>query len=704
MTDEGYEGVTVAGLAVVAGDSGRVLLARRSFDETDDPEVQETWEFPGGHLSGDEDPQAAAFREFEEEVGVAVPPGEVDGGWRSADGHYQGFVYRVPTEIDLSEWTETKEVQGIGWFTRTMVDQMSDLRPEVRAQADWDMIFGVSGNEGDMTDEIDEAAEYAAIEVGPIPVHGVVAPEERPTGDQRGFAKGSMTKRPLRLPLRDTATDVGAHGGAFVVGSVDRLMRADGMVQFEGLLMPGPSEPLIEKMQFFDGRYGVSVDGDQGSVDSKRTEAEQVLWFDQIRAAGLTAVDIPAFHEAYVAFGPHPTMPSEEDGALAASAYDSGDLIGARSLEFKRGPGWVTNPRETSRIHRYWTEKGQEGYAKIAWGTPGDFRRAKALIGAKIAANSPEKMRFLNRIIAQWHFDALGYWPGDLGKPGNAPDTPENRRRAARHAKARLELIRAAVQEMDSDVSDDFEIEPTDDEEAAWEAVLVSSAATGSKRPPLDYFHYRETGAVEIDEPDENGFRRVSGYAAEWGVCHIGMNGICVEPPRTYSDDYPDFHLGRTKTRDGLIYTGLLTYGVEHRDSDTILSESVQKCYFDNIRNAWAAVRVGEDDIGIWFSGVVLPHVPEEDLTLIEASGQVSGEWLHGEMRACLTVGIPGFPIKRPSASYDDQGNVVALAASAFNNWQCGESPADRLAAIRTILNEERLDALRKQFYAERVV
>src|SRR5690606_1673144 len=142
--------------------------------------------------------------------------------------------------------------------------------------------------------------------------------------------------------------------------------------------------------------------------------------------------------------------------------------------------------------------------------------------------------------------------------------------------------------------------------------------------------------------------------------------GQCVEPPITNSDDYPEFHLGRTRTEEGYISTGVLTYGVGHRDADTILSESADQAYFDNVNNAWAAVRVGEDERGIWFSGVVLPGVPEDHLVKIEASGQVSGEWLRGAMRACLTVNVPGFPIQRASATYDEQGNVMALAASAF--------------------------------------
>lgn len=748
-SENGYAGVTHAGIALVSVDGLSVLLAQRTMDETDEPEVQETWEFVGGGLEPGEEPFPAAEREFGEEMGLSLPEGMVVNGWRSDDDVYQGFVYRVSDELDLTGFVPTAEVQAAQWFKREDIDALGDtLRPEVAAQTDWDLIFDtVSEKEVEpMTASAPEQAEpdvepevedYDPEFVpgdfdldGPTPVHGVIAPEEMSSGDRRAFTKGAMTRRPLRLPLRDTHEDVGGHDKAITVGSVDRMMRKDGLIHWEGALMDSAvSEPLVERMQFFDGKYGVSVDGDQGNMDEDRTEETGTVWFDRIRAAGLTAVAIPAFHEAYVAFGPHPEMPADdpegEESALTASMYRGGHMIGARREAFGRGPGWVTDPKATNRIHDYWTKKGEPGYAKVAWGTGGDFTRAKKLIGAKIAEHSPDKMRFLNQIIAQWHFDALGYWPGELGKPGNAPDTPENRRRAATHAAA----LTDSTQETDVDMVDrdvladrlaegeNDAIAPTDDEVAVWETVLVSSAGV-TTLPPLTYFHQYESDdkALTVEPPDALGIRRVHGFAAQWGVCHVGMQGRCVEPPRTYSDDYSAFHLGVTHTDEGKVYTGVLTYGVGHRDAETILSESPEQAYFDNVDNAWAAVRVGENEEGIWFSGYVLPGVPEEHLVKIAASGQVSGEWLGKEMRACLTVNVPGFAVERPSVAYDNNGNVMALAASAFGQGaeECEEhaegttQDKDLIAALADevmgrIQAREQMDALRSAEAKERM-
>jgi hypothetical protein len=444
-------------------------------------------------------------------------------------------------------------------------------------------------------------------------------------------------------------------------------------------------------MEFFGGRFGVSVDGDSGSLDQQRSEEEGVMWFDSVRASGLTAVAIPAFHEAYVAFGTHPEMP--EDGALAASAYESGDLIGGRPEAFKRGPGWVTNPKETNRIHDYWTKPGQPGYAKIGWGTSGDFTRAKRLIGEKIAKHSPDKMRFLNQIIAQWHFDALGYWPGDLGKPGNAPDTPENRRRAATHAASDADLDLYGDYESAIEESEAIE---TDESGDGWEAVLVSSAGGGRVTPPAAYFdRHPDTGALVIEEPDENGIRRTYGYAGEWGICHIGIDGRCVEVPDPGEDaDFSSFHLGRTKVSGNqYLNTGVITYKVDHRGSQRILTETAEQQHFDNIAHAWASVRLGTDDRGVWFSGVVLPTVSEEDIVLIEAAGQVSGEWKYGDLRALQAVNVPGFAVVR-----DDDGQVNTLVASTFGNTSpdCGPTPEERIEALRMIDAEIRMAELRE--------
>lgn len=88
--------VAVAGLAVRAADTGRVLMLQRALDP-EDPAAG-TWEFPGGHVEMGESPLEAAFREWAEEVGEIVPSGTLVGQWAASNGIYAGHVWEVATE------------------------------------------------------------------------------------------------------------------------------------------------------------------------------------------------------------------------------------------------------------------------------------------------------------------------------------------------------------------------------------------------------------------------------------------------------------------------------------------------------------------------------------------------------------------------------------------------------------------------------
>ena len=49
-----------------------------------------------------------------------------------------------------------------------------------------------------------------------------------------------MTSRPGRLPFSWQKVAIGGHDGSVVTGSMDRIMRKDGMLHYEGMLMPTP--------------------------------------------------------------------------------------------------------------------------------------------------------------------------------------------------------------------------------------------------------------------------------------------------------------------------------------------------------------------------------------------------------------------------------------------------------------------------------
>ncbi|GLY63402.1 NUDIX domain-containing protein [Amycolatopsis taiwanensis] len=112
------------GPQVLLGHMGGPFWARRDSG---------AWSVPKGEYEPDEDPEAAARREFEEELGLAVPAGELTelGTVRQAGGKVV-TVWALAGEIDLDrvvpgtfemEWPkgsgrmrEFPEIDRVAWF------------------------------------------------------------------------------------------------------------------------------------------------------------------------------------------------------------------------------------------------------------------------------------------------------------------------------------------------------------------------------------------------------------------------------------------------------------------------------------------------------------------------------------------------------------------------------------------------------------
>lgn len=100
-------GPSVGGLAVLAKDTGRVLMLQRGLATPDNPDpAGGKFEFPGGHLEGDETPYEGASREWEEETGYPLPPAVNDpqapeNTWNSTNGIYRGHVHAIASEDDI---------------------------------------------------------------------------------------------------------------------------------------------------------------------------------------------------------------------------------------------------------------------------------------------------------------------------------------------------------------------------------------------------------------------------------------------------------------------------------------------------------------------------------------------------------------------------------------------------------------------------
>jgi len=136
--------VAVAGLAVLAADTGRVLMLQRALRD-DDPAAG-TWEFPGGHVEDGESPLRAAWREWSEEAGVAPPPGVQTGSWTSPDGIYQGIVWTADSEASVpvrgDSWIPNPDdpdgdsAEAIAWWSPETIPGNPAVRPELLACID----------------------------------------------------------------------------------------------------------------------------------------------------------------------------------------------------------------------------------------------------------------------------------------------------------------------------------------------------------------------------------------------------------------------------------------------------------------------------------------------------------------------------------------------------------------------------------------
>lgn len=219
------------------------------------------------------------------------------------------------------------------------------------------------------------------------------------------------------------------------------------------------------------------------------------------------------------------------------------------------------------------------------------------------------------------------------------------------------------------------------------------TAAAAPVEPPRAWFERMETDGYDrrIFVTDEG---RVYGYVAPWGVCHIGIQGECIEAPKS-NINYALFTTASVKTAEGdIIPTGRLTLGTGHAGIRAKAVAAVE--HYDNTGTAVADVVVGEDEFGIWFSGALRPDVTPERIRTLRGS-QLSGDWRpwggNTELAAALCVNTGGFPVVQQLVA---SGRRVALVA-ALGAFHSPEATAPELKELADLLPELRASAAREQ-------
>jgi 2'-5' RNA ligase len=378
----------------------------------------------------------------------------------------------------------------------------------------------------------------------------------------------------------------------------------------------------------------------KGPEDSDNPDVE--LGYDSL-AIGTTAV---AVGESAIAMGHYSTA----IGKTVAFAPGTKD-----------GPGWITNPVATARIRRYWT-KGK-GAAKIRWGEGGDFNRCRKQL-AKYVQN-PE---WLAGLCANMHREALGIWPSTHAKAIKGHSL------TASAARSPLFVLTA-----DASVSStDHLVYPAD-------AFL---------RPPDEGRAY----ALRIDRES----RRIYGYAAAWGSCHVGIEGLCQEAPHS-ATDYSFFRKGVVDTDQGEQRVGLITYGIGHASQKARAASAT--AHYDQTDAVRAYINIGEDVYGIWFAGVLAPWVDDSDIDAMRAIGRVSGDWRNWsgmphdlEMVGLVVVNTEGFQL---AASGGVQTSAIGIgsppkeeAVVASGMISVDDALGIALAAAEEALHRQKRDQL----------
>ena len=207
----------------------------------------------------------------------------------------------------------------------------------------------------------------------------------------------------------------------------------------------------------------------------------------------------------------------------------------------------------------------------------------------------------------------------------------------------------------------DSEDEISDDDLEQVSASLVASVGTLTEFV-ADAAMFEDPKFTRITPLHMDDHGRVKGHLATWGVCHVGIQGKCVTAPSSETD-YAYFHVSEVQTDKGPIPCGRLTIGGGHANGKFGISATQE--HYDNAGAAWAMVRAGEDEFGIWVSGVPHPSATKEQI-LDGSTHPLSGDWRRVagnlELVAALGVVSGGFPV--PRGARDEHGRDISLVAS----------------------------------------
>lgn len=232
---------------------------------------------------------------------------------------------------------------------------------------------------------------------------------------------------------------------------------------------------------------------------------------------------------------------------------------------------------------------------------------------------------------------------------------------------------------------------------SAWQIMrrVPAIVASGGKKFPGGWFEDPQLAEPTPWTMTEDG--QVYGHAAEFGTCHISVEGVCVEAPHS-KNDYA-YYLKREVegVADCPVSLGTITLGTGHAPLRSGVGATVD--HYENTGTQAAYVNTGEDERGIWVAGAVRRALTDDQRTQLAASW-LSGDWrtVAGGLNlvALLAVNTPGFP---PVAQgHFASGHQTALVAAgivastscgcqSMTECSCGQpTDAERLAQLESVI------------------
>ncbi|MFB7936667.1 hypothetical protein [Streptomyces sp. NPDC056049] len=309
-----------------------------------------------------------------------------------------------------------------------------------------------------------------------------------PTGDGRIIDPAGGSSRDLPLPLMWQELSDDGHGGSRVVGRIETLRIADGMVTATGSMLEDIPYSVTEQLEA--GVVGPSVDLDD--IEYVMDEAENLI-ITRWRVAGATLVSIPAFADVSLTLDPLPAEPVE--AAEVGDHWAAWDLT-ASAAEQLPPADWFQRPDVDQLTPLTVTDMGRVFGHIAGWDTC-----HVGLPGCVTPPSSPTGYTYFH-VAEQRTADGATLPVGTLVA-------------GPRHADAQL-AFRAAQEHYDDPAAAVARVVAGEDEFGIWVAGWLLPGATPEA---LDTFR---TSPVSGD------WRRVGGALELIGVCSVNVPGFPV--------------------------------------------------------------------------------------------------------------------------------------------------------------------------------